>query len=62
MTRAKLEVLASSTSTPKASLRKLSTKDSVVACLFLSLYVGTYMAAGFVGITAIAWAWQKLIG
>jgi hypothetical protein len=46
----------------ETSPRKLPMKDSVLACLFLSLYVGTYMAAGFVGVTAIEWAWAKLIG
>jgi hypothetical protein len=48
--------------TTHPSPRKLPVKDSVLACLFLSLYVGTYMAAGFVGVTMIEWAWVKLVG
>jgi hypothetical protein len=46
----------------EASQRKLQMKDSVLACLFLSLYVGTYMAAGFASVTAVEWAWLKLAG
>lgn len=41
---------------------KLPVSNSVFACLFLSLYVGVYMAAGFLGLQAIEWAWLKLVG
>jgi len=43
------------------SPQSLPMKDSVLACVFLSLYVGAYMAAGFIGLTAIEWAWTKLV-
>jgi hypothetical protein len=62
MAHTQLEALGSFETPPKMSARKLPMRDSVVACLFLSFYVGTYMAAGFVGVTAIEWAWVKLIG
>ena len=41
---------------------KLPMSDSVFACFFLSLYVGVYMAAGFLGLRAVEWAWLKLVG
>ena len=41
---------------------KLPISNSVFACLFLSLYVGVYMAAGFLGLQAVEWAWVKLLG
>jgi hypothetical protein len=41
---------------------KLPLRNSVFACFFLSLYVGVYMAAGFLGLQAVEWAWVKLIG
>lgn len=41
---------------------KLPKSNSVFACFFLSLYVGLYMAAGFLGLQAVEWAWVKLLG
>jgi hypothetical protein len=44
------------------SATKLPMSDSVFACFFLSLYVGIYMTAGFLGLRAVEWAWVKLLG
>ena len=41
---------------------KLPVSNSIFACFFLSLYVGVYMAAGFLGLQAVEWAWVKLVG
>jgi hypothetical protein len=44
----------------KSRIRRLALKDSCFAAAFLSLYVATYLAAGFAAVTIIEWAWTKL--
>jgi hypothetical protein len=44
------------------STRRLSTKDSVRAGAFLIGYLALYGAAGYAGITLIAWVWMKVFG
>jgi hypothetical protein len=46
---------------PKAALRKLAPKDSVLACAVLSGYVALYIGVGFAGLELLAWAWSKLV-
>lgn len=41
-------------------LRGLALKDSCFAAAFLTLYVATYLAAGFAAVTIVEWAWTKL--
>jgi hypothetical protein len=41
---------------------KLPIQDSCFACLFLGFYLAAYLAVGFVGVTAVEWAWTRLLG
>lgn len=45
---------------PKAALRKLAPKDSVLACAVLTGYVALYIGVGFAGLELLSWAWTKL--
>ncbi|HWF37888.1 MAG TPA: hypothetical protein VG322_05180 [Candidatus Acidoferrales bacterium] len=45
---------------PKAALRRVAPKDSVLACAVLSGYVALYIGVGFAGLELLSWAWTKL--
>jgi hypothetical protein len=50
--------LASSLPSPIAS--QVATKDTLIASAFLCGYMAIYLAAGFVGLSAIEWVWTYL--
>jgi hypothetical protein len=39
---------------------KLAMKDTLIASAFLCAYMTLYLAAGFVGVSAIEWAWAYI--
>jgi len=46
---------------PKAVLRRLTPKDSVLACAILAGYVALYIGVGFAGLELLSWVWTKLL-
>jgi hypothetical protein len=56
--RAHIEVVRAWESPPK----RLSMKDSFRAGAFLIFYLVAYLAAGFVGVTFMEWAWMRIFG
>ncbi len=57
-TRASCEVVRVWEPPPK----KLSLIESVGAGAFLIFYLGVYLAAGFVGVSVMEWAWMRVFG
>jgi hypothetical protein len=41
---------------------KLSLKDSITASAFMVIYLAAYLAAGYVGVTFMEWAWMRIFG
>jgi hypothetical protein len=56
--RARIEVVRAWEAPPK----QLSTKDSITAGAFMIVYMAAYLAAGFVGVTVMEWAWIRIFG
>jgi hypothetical protein len=46
----------------EAPPRKLSMKDSITAGTFMVFYLAAYLAAGYVGVTFMEWAWMRIFG
>ncbi len=57
-TRARCEVVRVWEPPPK----KLSLLESVSAGAFLAFYLAAYLAAGFVGVSVMEWAWMRVFG
>lgn len=47
---------------PELSLAKAARKHSVVAAVFLLIYIAIYLAIGFLGISLIGRAWAAVFG
>jgi hypothetical protein len=57
-TRARIEVVRAWEVPPK----KLSIKDSIRAGAFMVAYLAAYLAAGYLGVTVMEWAWMRVFG
>ena len=44
------------------SPRRLSAKDTFTSSAFLIFYMAAYLAAGYVGVTFMEWAWMRIFG
>jgi hypothetical protein len=44
------------------SPRRLSAKDTFTSSAFLIFYTAAYLAAGYVGVTFMEWAWMRVFG